>query len=73
VLGPTESTAAHLATIQRRRVARGYTIPLVRQTYREDGRIRDETLANVSKLGPHVREVLCQSLAGKWMFTEDGA
>ena len=40
-----------------------YVSHLVRRSYREDGRVKHETVANVSRLPPHAIDALRKALA----------
>jgi hypothetical protein len=60
-----KSGAMHVAKINRRHGDRVYTSHLVRRSYREGGRVRHETIANVSKLPAHAIEALRAALAGE--------
>ncbi|WP_053765477.1 IS1634 family transposase [Leptospirillum ferriphilum] len=42
-----------------------YTTTLLRRTYREDGKVKNETLANLSHLPPHILEVVKAGLSGQ--------
>ncbi len=42
-----------------------YTTILLRRTYREDGKVKNETLANLSHLPPHILEVVMAGMSGK--------
>jgi hypothetical protein len=55
----------HVAKIVRRHGDRVYVSHLVRRSFREDGRVRHETIANVSKLPPSAIEALTRALQGE--------
>jgi len=59
------SGAVHVARIVRRYKDREYVSHLLRRTYREDGKVRHETLGNISSLPEETIEVIKASLAGK--------
>ncbi len=42
-----------------------YTTTLLRRTYREDGKVKNETLANLSHFPPHILEVVKAGMAGQ--------
>ncbi|OHV44276.1 hypothetical protein BCD48_25615, partial [Pseudofrankia sp. BMG5.36] len=44
---------------------REYVSHLVRRTFREDGKVKNETIANVSHLPPAAIDVLRKALAGR--------
>src|SRR3989337_2652553 len=56
--------AMHVAKIVRPYKERVYVYHFVRQTYREDGRVKHRTLANLSHLPPAVIELVRRALAG---------
>ena len=60
-----KSQAMHVTTTTRRVGERVYQCHLVRQSYREDGRVRHRTLANVSCLPEHAIDALRRILRGE--------
>jgi len=56
--------AVHVATTKRRYGGRVYESHLLRRTYREGGKVKHETLGNISHLPPHVIELVRASLKG---------
>jgi len=58
-------SAMHVAKITRKHGDREYTSHLVRRSFREGGRVRHETIANVSKLPPAAIEALARALRGE--------
>ncbi len=44
---------------------REYVSHLVRRSYREDGKVKHETMANVSNLPPHAIDAIEKALAGR--------
>ena len=46
----------HVVTTRRRVGEREYTDTLLRRSYREDGKVKKETLANLSQLPPEAIE-----------------
>src|SRR3972149_6304731 len=65
--------AMHGAKIVRPYKARVYVYHFVRQTYREDGRVKHRTLANLSHLPPAVIELVRRALAGDPLAPEAAA
>lgn len=55
----------HVSHIVSRRGEKEYHSYLIRRSYREGGKIRDETVANVSKLSASVTEALTLALFKK--------
>jgi hypothetical protein len=54
---------AHLATIRRHYKGKEYSSTLLRRSYREDGKVKNETVGNLSHLPPETIDVLRRSLA----------
>lgn len=63
----------HVVTIIRRHGDREYHSDLLRQSYREDGKVKNRTLANLSALPPAAIEAVRQVLAGKALVPGDKA
>jgi Transposase DDE domain len=59
------SGAMHVVTNRVRHGEREYTSTLLRRSYREDGKVRKETLANLSHLPSEVIELIRGSLRGE--------
>ncbi|HEV8626923.1 MAG TPA: IS1634 family transposase [Acidimicrobiia bacterium] len=57
--------AVHVATTTRRYKDKVYQTHLLRRTYREGGKVRHQTLGNLSHLPPETIEVVRASLAGE--------
>ncbi len=55
----------HVVTNRVRHGEREYTSTLLRRSYREDGKVRKETLANLSHLPPEVIELIRGALRGE--------
>ena len=55
----------HVVTTRRQYKGKVYETHLLRRSYREDGKVKNETLANLSHLPPETIEVVKASLAGK--------
>ncbi len=62
----------HVAKVVRPYKDREYTYWFVRQTYREDGKVKHRTLANLSALPADVIELIARALKGE-RFTSAGA
>ena len=62
---PSRSGAVHVATTRRKYKDRVYESHLLRRTYREDGKVKHETLGNISHLPSHVIELIRRSLKGE--------
>jgi len=63
------SGAMHVSKIVSRRGEREYVSWLVRRSFREDGKVRHETLANLSALPEATIEAVRASLSGKTLVT----
>lgn len=61
---PARNGAAHVATIKRRYKDKVYVTTLLRRSYREDGKVKHETLGNLSHLPDDLIEVIRGRLAG---------
>ncbi len=55
----------HVATTRRQHNEKVYETHLLRRSYREDGKVKNETLANLSYLPDETIQVIRESLAGK--------
>lgn len=62
---PKGSGPVHVARIVRKYKDREYVSWLLRRTYREDGKVRHETLGNISALPEETIALVRQSLAGQ--------
>jgi hypothetical protein len=62
---PRRTGAVHVATTRRHYKGRVYETTLLRQSYREGGRVRNRTVGNLSHLPPHVVEWIRAGLAGR--------
>lgn len=58
-------TACHVAQTKRTYKGKTYTTTLLRRTYREDNKVKHETLGNLSHLPDHVIAIVRRSLAGE--------
>jgi Transposase DDE domain len=73
---PKRGSAVHVSTHRRHYVgkdgvARDYETHLLRRSYREDGKVKNETVANLSHLPGGVIEMIRASLAGQTFVTTD--
>lgn len=62
-----KAVACHIAVVERKYKGRVYRTVLLRRTYREDGKVKHETLGNLSHLPPQTIEVMRRSLHGESM------
>ena len=70
---PRHSGAMHVVTNKVRRGDREYTSHLLRRSFREGGRVKKETLANLSHLPDEVIELIRGALAGRrYLDAEQG-
>ena len=56
--------AVHVATIKKRHNGKTYVTHLLRRTFREDGKVKHETIGNLSDLPDDLIEVIRRRLAG---------
>jgi transposase len=63
--------AVHVATTRRRYKGRLYETHLLRRTYREGGRVKHQTLGNISHLPPRVIEIIRAALRGQEFLPVD--
>ena len=59
------SGAAHVVTTSRTYKDKTYKSHLLRRSYREDGKVKNETLANLSHLPLHIIELIRRALKGE--------
>jgi len=59
------SAGMHVVTVTKRQGSREYHSTLIRSSYREGGKVKKRTLANLSHLPPATIEVVRRSLAGE--------
>ena len=57
--------AVHVATNRRKYKDKVYETHLLRRTYREKGKVKHETLGNISHLPPHIIEMIRGALKGE--------
>src|SRR5215217_2261749 len=70
---PRQPGAMHVVTNRRQGAQREYVTHLLRRSYREDGKVKNETLANLSHLPEEVIELVRGALAGRrFIDAEDG-
>lgn len=70
---PKRTGAVHLATTRRHYKGQEYETTLLRQSYRERGKVRNRTVGNLSHLPPHVIEGIRAMLAGRVLVDSDEA
>jgi hypothetical protein len=63
----------HVATTRRQHKDKVYETHLLRRSYREDGKVKNETHANLSHLPPETLALIRESLAGKSHVLADEA
>lgn len=61
----------HVAKIERKHGGRTYVSHLLRQSYREDGKVKHRTLANLSHLPARLLELIRRSLQGEVLLTPE--
>jgi hypothetical protein len=68
---PKRTGAVHIATTRRHYKGKVYESTLLRRSYREGGKVRNETVGNLSHLPPEVIEGIRAMLAGKTLVDLD--
>ena len=68
---PRRGGKVHIATTRRHYKGNEYTTTLLRRSYREGGKVRNETLGNLSHLPAHVIDGLRAMLAGRRLVDLD--
>ena len=63
----------HVSTTTRRSGDREYTATLLRRSYRQDGKVKKETLANLSHLPPEAIDAIRRVLAGETLVNATDA
>jgi transposase len=63
----------HVSTTTRRSGDRVYTATLLRRSYRQDGKVKKETLANLSHLPPEAIDAIRRVLAGETLVGAEDA
>lgn len=61
---PSRDGPVHVATTTRKYKDKVYTTHLLRRSYREDGKVKNETVGNLSHLPDHVVELIRAALKG---------
>lgn len=67
------STACHVAKVVSKRKGKEYVSYLLRQSYRQDGKVKHHTLANLSHLPEHAIETLRRALKGETLVPANEA
>ncbi len=62
---PSRNGAAHVATTIRKHKGKVYQTHLLRRSYREDGKVKHETLGNLSHLPPDLIDTIRRRLRGE--------
>jgi transposase len=71
---PARQTGAmHVSTTTRRSGENEYTATLLRRSYRQDGKVKKETLANLSHLPPAAIDAIRRVLAGETLVNVEDA
>jgi transposase len=65
--------AVHVATTKRKYGDTVYETVLLRRSYRQDGKVKHETLGNISHLPPQTIHLIRESLAGRAFISADDA
>ena len=63
--------AVHVATTRRKYKGRVYEAHLLRRTFREDGKVKHETVGNLSHLPPHAIEAVRRALRGEHLVAAE--
>ena len=70
---PTRKPAVHVVTTRRRYKDRVYTTHLLRRSYREDGKVRNTTVGNLSHLPEPVIDLVRRALRGETLVPAEAA
>lgn len=70
---PTRTGSVHVATTKRRYKGKVYETHLLRRTYREAGKVKHQTLGNLSHLPAPVIDVIRRSLKGETLMAPEAA
>jgi len=65
--------AIHVVTTTRQYKGKTYRSQLLRRSYREDGKVKNETVGNLSHLPDHVVDIVRRALKGESLVPADGA
>src|SRR6266699_6564644 len=70
---PTRGGSVHVVTTRRHYKGKVYETTLLRRSYREGGKVKHETLGNLSHLPGHVIELVKRGLAGETLVAAEEA
>jgi hypothetical protein len=70
---PARSGRVHVATTTRTYKGRVYCTHLLRRTYREDGKVKNETVGNLSHLPDHIVDLVRRALRGESFAASESA
>ncbi|HEX8801447.1 MAG TPA: hypothetical protein VF772_22680, partial [Terriglobales bacterium] len=70
---PTRTGSVHVATTRRKYKGKVYETHLLRRTYREAGKVKHQTLGNLSHLPASVIDVIRRSLRGETLMAPGAA
>jgi transposase len=70
---PRRGEAVHVATTQRHYKGKVYKTHLLRRTYRQGGKVKHQTLGNLSHLPEHLIELIRRALRGEAVILADEA
>jgi hypothetical protein len=70
---PTRTGTAHVVTTTRKYKDKVYRTHLLRRSYREDGKVKNETLGNLSHLPESVIDLIRRSLQGEHFVPANAA
>ncbi|MCH7719954.1 MAG: IS1634 family transposase [Planctomycetes bacterium] len=62
---PSRMGAVHVATTTRKYKGKVYQTTLLRRTYRQDGKVKHQTLGNISHLPPNLIDIIRRGLRGE--------
>ena len=70
---PSRNGAVHVATTTRRYKDKTYHAHLLRRTFRQDGKVKHETLGNISHLPAQVIDLIRRALKGETLVNPEDA
>ena len=70
---PARNGAVHVATTTRRHKNKTYHTHLLRRTFRQHGKVKHETLGNISHLPDHVIDLVRRALKGESLVNPEAA
>src|SRR5206468_8860659 len=70
---PARTGSVHVATTQRHYKGKVYETHLLRRTYREGGKVKHQTLGNLSHLPAHLIDTIRRSLRGETLMAPEAA